>query len=53
MAEKEPAKQDQRRTDANHETTWGATEAAKTSWENRNGDPARRATERANKEAEA
>lgn len=52
MVDKDPKKQDQRQTGAGHESTWGATEAAKASWDDKHGDAARRATERRNKEGD-
>jgi hypothetical protein len=46
------AKQDQRKTSPDPQSTWGATEQAKADWEAQRGDTVRRATQRANEEAE-
>lgn len=43
---------DNRKTDKHFESTWGATDEAKALWEEQHGDKARKATAKANKDAE-
>lgn len=44
-------RQDQRETGSDHESTWGATEAAKAEWQDKRGDAKRREVEKANEQA--
>ncbi len=41
---------DNRETDRSHESTWGATDAAKEQWDDKHGDAARKRAEKLNDE---